>query len=149
MADEISLIKSPILDQLAVLQNPVKEEKRIIASKLAEKKLALYYLENKFPDAVERFKQENGDIIIPDKEIPSILKRAKRYYGLRARGTAILGVFSGIGFFLNFYFLETIGLIFLPLYFVLPLLAIMCGIFSHSFFYILRKGELPPSAFSY
>lgn len=98
MNDE-KLVSSGVLDALAVKNQELAEVKRLerektrIANrKFRDKNIAMLYLCDRFPLAAS----EEGLPEIPEKELPLILKRAKRHY-LKKLGIAVITTLPSIG----------------------------------------------------
>lgn len=155
--NETDLVKTTYLDALAVLQQEKDLENREFKKKMLaerksqneirkkgiDKKIVNLYLKEKFPDAF----RELGINGMSEKEFPSILKRAKRYFRMWFAGkTAISSTIIGGEIFLLLNFIQDGFLIAITVIFVI-LTSVVCGLFIADSGKILMTGEeleLPP-----
>lgn len=140
---ETDLVKTTYLDSLAVLQQTkdLENAERLGAQERArqkkiDKNVVYFYIHEKFPDAVRELSIKN----LSEKELPSILKRAKRYFRLKiAAAGAILSLISG-GTIASLTAISSLGFWLVPIL----IIAIMSYFLGFLFIYeearILTKG---------
>lgn len=149
--NEAGLVQTTYWDSLAILQQTrdlekteqrkkflaEKRERKAVRNKIRDKKIVNLYLKMKFPDAFHELGAKN----LPEKEFPTLLKRAKRSFRLKlAAGVAVSSsIFGGavawlasLSTFGSLHVLGVIGIIFSLFISVMM---------TYGMIYILRKGE--------
>lgn len=159
--NETDLVRTTYLDALVVLQKE-KDQKKTELEKIAraekqarkivkrlerDEKIVSLYLKSKFPDAF----QELGVSALSEKEFPSILKRAKRYFRMLLFKTvgvssALLGgEIALLAYLLSLsrVFTHFLTIVFLPILTIMSLgLTLIAGaIFTVDCIGALRRGK--------